>query len=141
MPAPKRSSAISCGGPRLSHRAEQSRQRLFHEGKKKEAEVFFAAAAKAAPQERKDYPRTWIAALNLADLHRQQKDAQGALAIIDKARIDYPRVWEIVSFESELLRRTQGPTAAIPLVEKFRRDNWWSYPSVARARSALRTSR
>ncbi|HEY2800772.1 MAG TPA: tetratricopeptide repeat protein [Chthoniobacterales bacterium] len=124
---------------------------LFHQGKKKEAELFFAAAAKAAPHERKDYPRTWIAALNLAGLHKEQKDASGALAIIDKARADYPRVWEVVSFESELLRSTRGPDAAIPLVENFRRDNWWSYPAsfalgqlyaekgdVAKAEEALR---
>ena len=106
---------------------------LFHLGKKKEAEALFAAAATAAPQERKEYPRTWIAALNLAGMLQQQKDLPGALTTLKKARADYPRVWEIVSFESEMLRASKGPAAAIPLVEKFRHDNWWSYPAALAA--------
>ena len=126
---------------------------LFHQGKRKEAEALFAAATTAAPSERKEYPRTWIAALNLAGMHQQQKDLRGGLAILEKARVDYPRVWEIVSFESELLRSSEGPAAAIPLVENFKRDNWWNYQAslalgrlraqngeIAKAKAALRNA-
>ncbi|HEY5036927.1 MAG TPA: tetratricopeptide repeat protein, partial [Chthoniobacterales bacterium] len=102
---------------------------LFHEGKTKEAEALFAMATAAAPQARKTYPRTWLAALNLAGIRQQEGDQKNALTILEKARADYPRVWEIVSFESELLRVSRGPAAAIPLVEEFRRENWWSYPA------------
>ncbi|HEX3817521.1 MAG TPA: tetratricopeptide repeat protein [Chthoniobacterales bacterium] len=102
---------------------------LFHEGKTKEAEALFATATAAAPQARKEYPRTWLAALNLAGIRQQEGDRKNALTIVEKARADYPRVWEIVSFESELLRVSRGPAAAIPIVEEFRRENWWSYPA------------
>lgn len=100
---------------------------LFHQGKRKEAEALFAASTMAASSERKEFPRTWIAALNLAGMRQQKNDLRGALAILEKARADYPSVWEIVGFESELLRSTQGPAAATPLVESFKRDNWWNY--------------
>jgi tetratricopeptide (TPR) repeat protein len=100
---------------------------LFHEGRREEAEALFAKSTKAAAEERKEYPRTWIAALNLAGLHDQQKDVTGALAILDKARAEYPKTWEIVSFEAEVLRNNQGPGAAIPLVEDYKRANWWNY--------------
>ncbi len=106
---------------------------LFHLGRKKEAEALFAAATKAAPRERKEYPRTWIAALNLAGMRQEQGDLPGALSTLEKARADYPRIWEIVSLESEVLRFSKGPAAAIPLVEKFRRQNWWSYPAALAA--------
>ncbi len=100
---------------------------LFHEGKKAEAEALFAAATAAAPNERNEFPRTWIAVLNLAGLREQHHDLSGVLALLDQARADYPRIWELVSFESEVLRKNRGPAAAIPLVEKYRRENWWNY--------------
>ncbi len=102
---------------------------LFHEGKRKEAEALFASSAQTAPATRKEFPRTWIGALNLAGMREQDHDVPGALAILEKAHADYPRTWEIVSLEAELLRKTRGPAAAIPLVENFRRANWWSYPA------------
>ncbi len=100
---------------------------LFHQGKKAEAEAIFASASRSAPQERKEYPRTWLAALNLAGMLDNKHDLPGAFALLDRARADYPGIWEIVSFESELLRKTKGPAAAIQLVEKYRRENWWNY--------------
>lgn len=110
---------------------------LFHEGKKAEAEKIFASASKSAPEERKEYPRTWLAALNLAGMLENKHDLPGAFALLDRARADYPAIWEIVSYESELLRKTKGPGAAIPLVEKYRHDNWWNY-SAALALGQLR---
>ncbi len=110
---------------------------LVHEGKKAEAEALFGAASKSAPNDRHEYPRTWLAVLNLSGLRAQQHDLPGALALLEKARVDYPSIWEIVSFESELLRKNSGPAAAIPMVEKYRRDNWWNY-SAALALGQLR---
>jgi Flp pilus assembly protein TadD len=100
---------------------------LYRQGKKAEAEAMFSTASRAAPAMRKEYPRTWIAALNLARVRHHEKDDQAALTILERARADYPDTWEIISFESELLRRTKGPAAALPLVEKFARNNWWHY--------------
>jgi tetratricopeptide (TPR) repeat protein len=100
---------------------------LFHEGKKKEAEALFAAATAAAAQDRCEYPRTWVAAVNLAGMRRQKNDIKGALSLLEKSRADYPDIWEIVSLESEIVRQTKGPTAAFALVADFARAHWWHY--------------
>ena len=100
---------------------------LSHEGKTKEAEAMFASIEKKSLETRKDYPMTWIGAVNLARLRHNAGDNQGAIAILDRTRKDYPDIWEAVSLESELIRETQGPEAALRLVENFARDNWWHY--------------
>jgi protein O-mannosyl-transferase len=97
------------------------------EGKKSEAEALFASTVKMAPQARKDYPRTWGAALSLAQLRHEAKDDTAALKILEEARIDYPEVWDLICFEAEVLRLNQGPEAAIHLVEKFASGNWWHH--------------
>lgn len=102
---------------------------LFHEGKLKEAEALFASAAAAAPQARKDYPRTWLSAVNLAGMQRQRGETAKAIKLLERTRADYPDVWEIVRLESEILRQTQGPTAAFALVANFSRTHWWHYES------------
>jgi tetratricopeptide (TPR) repeat protein len=100
---------------------------LFRQGKKEEAEALFASATAAAARDRYEYPRTWLAAVNLAAVRRERNDTEGAFAILDKARLDFPDVWEIISRESELLRETKGPKAAFKLVADFSRDHWWHY--------------
>ena len=100
---------------------------LHGQGKTKEAEVLFALVGKSSMQTRKEYPRTWIGALNLAGMRHDAHDDGSALAILEGARKDYPDVWELISSESEILRKTQGPDAAQRLVEDFARDNWWHY--------------
>ena len=100
---------------------------LLREGQQQEGEDLLASTTNAAVQTRKEYPRTWIAVLNLALSRRREKKDAEALTIAEKARGDYPGVWEVIRFESELLRETQGPGAALPLVEAFARKNWWHY--------------
>lgn len=100
---------------------------LARQGKRKEAEELLASTTKAAEQTRKEYPRTWIAVLNLALYRHIAKDDAAALVITEKARHDYPGIWEVIRLESELLRETQGPDAALQLVENFAHDNWWHY--------------
>jgi protein O-mannosyl-transferase len=100
---------------------------LSHLGKEKEAESLLADAAKAAPERRKEYPRTWIAALNFAHaLHTKHNDAD-ALVILDQACHDYPETWELISAEAELLRQTNKPEAAIGLIRPFAQNHWWHY--------------
>ena len=108
-----------------------ARNNLAHalslEGKTSEAEALFAQADKSAKETRKSYPRTWLAAVNLAHLrHAAGRDAD-ALVILEKARAEYPEIWEIVSLESELLRQTKGPAPALRLVSDFARNHWWQY--------------
>lgn len=100
---------------------------LARQGKRKEAEQILAATTKAAEQTKNEYPRTWIAVLNLALYRHIAKDDAAALVITEKARRDYPGIWEVIRLESELLRETKGPDAALQLVENFARDNWWHY--------------
>ncbi|HWY39636.1 MAG TPA: tetratricopeptide repeat protein [Chthoniobacterales bacterium] len=97
------------------------------EGKKAEAETFLQATVRLAEIARHDYPRTWLAALNLAQLRHEAKDDEAALKILEKARASYPNVWDLVSLESELRRVKEGPDAAIPMVEQFLRENWWHH--------------
>ncbi len=100
---------------------------LFRVGKTAEAEAMFDSSVRAAAQTRREYPRTWVAAVNLAHLRHKAKDDKAALAILENSRVTYPDVWEIISFESEVRRETQGPDAALHLVKNFAHDNWWHY--------------
>ncbi|HEX7517154.1 MAG TPA: tetratricopeptide repeat protein [Chthoniobacterales bacterium] len=108
---------------------------LFRQGKTKEAEAMFDSASRTAPEDRHEYPRTWLAALNFAHLRHREKDDQTALAVMEKARVDYPGIWDLISFEAEVLRENRGPAAALPLVQDFSREHWWhSGASIARGR-------
>jgi len=98
---------------------------LHRQGKFEEADRTFREASAAAPEARKEYPRTWVAALNVAKLRIEANDTAGALEVLAQARRDYPAVWRLISLESELLRKTQGPDAALVSVEEFARNNWW----------------
>lgn len=97
------------------------------QGKRSEAETLLDATVKLAATTQHDYPRTWLAALNLAQMKHEAKDDQAALKILVDARASYPNVWEVVSFESELRRVNEGPDAAIPIVGQFLRANWWHH--------------
>jgi len=98
---------------------------LVHQGKTEEANAIFAAASQAAAGGRKEYPKTWVAALNLAHMRYNEHDPAGALAVLDKARADYPGTWDLVSLQAEILRRTEGADCALPLVQDFARSHWW----------------
>jgi tetratricopeptide (TPR) repeat protein len=98
---------------------------LYRQGKTEEADRTFREASNAAEEARKDYPRTWVAALNVAKLRIEANDPAGALEVLAKARRDYPGVWRLISLESELLRKAHGPDAALGPVEEFARNNWW----------------
>jgi protein O-mannosyl-transferase len=100
---------------------------LFRQNRKAEAEALFLSVSSAAAETRKEYPRTWIAAVNLAHLRHEEKDDQHALAILEQARTDYPHTWEIISLEAEILRERKGPKAALQLVETFAQKDWWHY--------------
>jgi protein O-mannosyl-transferase len=100
---------------------------LLHEGKAAEAETFFRSLVGADERISKEYPRTWIAAVNLACVRHRAGDEKAAFAVLDSARAAHPGIWELISYESELQRETSGPQAALPLVEEFAREHWWHY--------------
>ncbi len=85
----------------------------------------FDSASQTAAEDRHEYPRTWVAALNFARLRHKEKDDERALAVMQKARGDYPGIWDLTSFEAEILRENRGPAAALPLVQDFAQTHWW----------------
>src|SRR5205823_3470943 len=97
---------------------------LCHLGRNEEAEKLLVLTAGESEKARQDYPRTWIAAANLARLRHFQKDDRAALAILDQAQEEYPDVWELISYKAELLREAGQPEAARQLIENFKRKNW-----------------
>jgi protein O-mannosyl-transferase len=100
---------------------------LFNEGKIKEAEQLYAEVEKNSAQTRKEYPHTWIGALNLAKLRHNAKDDHTALEILEKTRRDFPQVWDLVAFQSEVLRQKGDVDLALQLVQTFADKNWWHY--------------
>src|SRR5207248_7884867 len=100
---------------------------LAHQGKTAESEAIFARSAERAKESRGQYPRTWIAAFNVAHMRSGASDDGGAIAVLDKARVEYPEIWELISLEAELLRRTQGPVSALHLIESYVQQNWWHH--------------
>jgi tetratricopeptide (TPR) repeat protein len=100
---------------------------LYRLGKKKEAEKLFAELEKNSATARRDYPRTWIGALNLAEVRHNAGEDESAIAILDKARQDYPNIWDLIAFEAEILRKKDHLDRAFELVNNFARDNWWHY--------------
>ena len=100
---------------------------LLHLGKEKEAEALFAASAGAAHESRKEYPRTWIAALNVAHTREMEHDGAGAIALLERARKDYPDTWELISTESELLRSSDKLAEALNIVAPFAHKYWWHH--------------
>ena len=100
---------------------------LDKQGRKAEAQTLFDSSAKAAAQSRKEYPGTWVAAINLARIKRAEGDFDGAMEILEQARLDYPEIWEVIRCQAELLRVAKQTEAAGALVESFARKNWWHY--------------
>ena len=100
---------------------------LSHQGKTKPAEILFSQLARTSGELRKQYPRTWIGAFNLAHMRHSAGNDISAIAILDRARSEYPEVWDLISLESELVRRIKGPDGALRLVEAFARKNWWHH--------------
>jgi len=96
-------------------------------GRNAEAEKILVKTNNEGETLRKEYPRSWVIASNLARMRHAQKDDKAAIAFLDQASKNYPDVWELVSYKAELLRQDKGPEVAQKLVENFARDNWWHY--------------
>lgn len=102
---------------------------LLHEGKAAESEALFRSLFNADDRISKDFPRTWISAVNLACVRHKAGDDGAAFAVLNKARTSHPGVWEIVSYESALRRETGEKQEALKLIEDFASTHWWHYGS------------
>lgn len=98
---------------------------LSRQGRTAEAEELLGTSRAKAQEDSKQYPRTWPAALQLAQLRRQAGKKDEALAIIREAQPRFPDAWELVKGESDILRETASPAAALAPVEKFAAAHWW----------------
>ena len=95
------------------------------QGKIKEADAVFEEAGRAANEQRQEFPRTWMAALNLAHMQIANKDNAAALKILVQARQTYPGTWQLISLEAEVRRTMNDLAPAIQIVGDFSRANWW----------------
>jgi tetratricopeptide (TPR) repeat protein len=102
---------------------------LSRQGRAAEAEALLGAARAEAAEVSRQYPRTWPAALQLAQLRRTAGHPDEALAIVREARARFPEAWELVKGESDLLRDAGGPAAALPPVAAFAAAHWWHFES------------
>jgi len=100
---------------------------LARQGKTTDAEALLARSTRAAVEDKKGYPRTWVAALNLSQLRHKENDDAGAIAVLEIARSQYPGNWDLISAESELLRESGKADVALDMVGDFARKNWWHY--------------
>jgi len=100
---------------------------LARQGMAEQADRLMAAAVAAAPVQRKEYPRTWTAALQLAYREIQQHRDGDALRLLAATRQLEPEVWALAALQAEILRRTKGPEAALPVIQRFADSNWWQY--------------
>jgi tetratricopeptide (TPR) repeat protein len=100
---------------------------LSRQGRAAEAEALLGATQARAAEVSRQYPRTWPAALQLAQLRRTAGHHDEALAIIREARARFPEAWELVKGESDLLRLVSGPEAALPPVAEFAAAHWWHF--------------
>jgi protein O-mannosyl-transferase len=100
---------------------------LSRQGKIKEAELLFTEVQKQSPATSKEYPRTWVGALSLADLHYNNGEYGAAAATVASALQKNPEVWDLLGLECEILRKCNHLDAALLLAEDFARDHWWHY--------------
>ena len=115
---------------------------LLSQGKREEAEKVFAVATKLASGAGPDQQRTWIAALNTAFMHHNDRDFAAALIVLQKARTDFPGTWPLIKLESEALQALQRNDEALALVQEFSGANWWHAPAaIALGRMHLEAGR
>lgn len=100
---------------------------LSRQGRAAEAEALLGVTRAQADEVSRQYPRTWPAALQLAELRRKAGQPAGALAIVREARGRFPETWELAKGESDLLREAEGPAAALPVVAEYAAPRWWHY--------------
>jgi Tfp pilus assembly protein PilF len=98
---------------------------LERQGKTEEANAVFKQAVKDSEVQRKNYPRTWMAALNYAHNQLGKGQADEALEVLHKANTDYPGTWPLVALEAEILRKDRGPAPAIEMIQAFAEERWW----------------
>ena len=105
---------------------------LLSQGKREEAEKVFAVATRLAAEAPSNEQRTWIAALNIAYMHHNERNFAAALTVLQKARADFPGTWPLINLESEVLQATQRNEEALALVQEFALANWWHAPAAIR---------
>jgi len=100
---------------------------LSRQGRAAEAEALLGASRERADEISRQYPRTWPAALQLAQNRLKAGQPAEALALVQEARGRFPETWELAKGESDLLRESGGAAAALPVVAEYAARRWWHY--------------
>ena len=82
---------------------------LHRQGKKAEAEAMFAESNAASVKTRKDYPHTWVAALNLAHMQHAKGDDLSALAVSTKPGLIIPAFGRSSVLKRKFSAKPKGP--------------------------------
>jgi len=100
---------------------------LRTQGKDKQAEEFFKYDKAAADKMAKEYPHTWTAAKNMAQLRFVEKNYDESLAVLDDAIRRYPQEWEIYQFKAQELQQLGRTADGIKIIQGFADSHWWHY--------------
>lgn len=101
---------------------------LQRSGKKDRGDQLLARATAPSPAQ-KEYPRSWVAALQLARNNINAHQNTEALRVLEAARSTEPNVWPLAKAQADLLQKEGRPEQALQVVEKFAERNWWQYPA------------
>lgn len=100
---------------------------LLRENRGEEAERILRESVNDSTRTRNEYPRTWSAAVALADLQHAEHEDAAALATLARTETAYPDIWEIRAAKAELIEDTTGPADALPIVQQFAESHRWHY--------------
>jgi len=102
---------------------------LRTQGKDREAEEFFKFDKVKADKVAKEYPHTWTAAKNMAQMRFVEKNYDESLAVLDDAIKRYPEEWELIQYKAQVLQHISRTPEAIAIVESYTKTHWWHYDS------------
>lgn len=101
---------------------------LRRQGKVALADRLLNSAAAPSPAQ-KEYPRSWVAALQLAHTDLDQHRNEEAFHVLAVARSAEPKVWPLAKMQAEILQQEDRSEAALQIVQEFADRNWWQYPA------------
>ena len=101
---------------------------LRRQGKVTQANRLLSSAAAPSPAQ-KEYPRSWVAALQLARTDLDQHQHEEALRVLAVGRSAEPKIWPLAKMQAEILQQEDRSEAALQIVQEFANRSWWQYPA------------
>ncbi len=101
---------------------------LREQGAVAAADRLLARAATPSPAQ-KEYPRSWVAALQLARTKFSLHQSEEALRVLAVATAAEPKVWPLAKMQAEILQKEGRVQSASQIIQDFADRNWWQYPA------------